>query len=135
MSFACWVAVKGTPNDDYTLPYTAQAPISGERFFETEDDVWDEVEKIVKVTTNRNKKQGKDRSVGQELYFTISRQPFGIKYILETWMFDVIKEYHYVKDYNIPVSKDLDSADAFRLDCFDIIQSEFMAIGKVKDGS
>ena len=47
----------------------------------------------------------------------------------------MLQEYHYVKNYNIPLGKDLDSADAFKLNCFDIIQNEFMAIGKVKDGN
>ena len=39
-----------------------------------------------------------------------------------------MKEYNYMKNYNIPMAKSLDDADSYKLDCFDLINSELNAI-------
>jgi hypothetical protein len=40
----------------------------------------------------------------------------------------LMKEYNYMKNYNIPMAKSLDDADSYKLDCFDLINSELNAI-------
>ena len=49
----------------------------------------------------------------------------------------MIQDYHLVNHYNIPMSDSLDLVDAFRLDCFAVIEDEANKIKtfKAKDGS
>ena len=50
----------------------------------------------------------------------------------------MIEDYHIMKNYNIPLSQDLDSINAWQLDCFKIIELEInnINIHKAKeDGS
>ena len=46
----------------------------------------------------------------------------------------MISDYFSVKKYNIPISKDLDSADSWMMDCFAIIENEIDNISKHERG-
>ena len=76
--------------------------------------------------------QGSKRTDGQELYGGIRKTPHYCfhNYIVEDWMFEMVEEYAYTQAFNIPMSRDLDSADSFRLNCFAIIRREFQAIDR-----
>ena len=67
------------------------------------------------------------RSAGQELYYLLPlfANP---KYILDEHHFSLINEYHYVKDYNIPLGKSLNETDALKLDYFTIIKNELASV-------
>lgn len=110
-------------HDQLILPYRNLCPISNKkRDFNTVDDIWKTVGKIVE---NHDPK----RTLGQELYYLISlfANP---KYILNEHYFNLINEYHYVKDYNIPLGKSLNETDAFKLDYFTIIKNELASVIK-----
>jgi hypothetical protein len=49
----------------------------------------------------------------------------------------MIQDFHLVNHYNIPMSKNLDNVNVFRLDCFSVIEDEANKIKtfKAKNGS
>ena len=58
--------------------------------------------------------------------------------LISDWCWEMIEDYHIMKNYNIPLSNNLDSINAWRLDCFKIIELEInnINIHKAKeDGS
>lgn len=116
----CWV-FETQPHDQYTLPYMAQSPISKKmKEFTTVDDIWNEIEKIA----NSDHRY----SIGQQLYYLLPlfANPF---YIIKDQFYELINEYHYVTDYNIPLGKSLDETNAHKLSMFNIIKNEMtMAI-------
>jgi len=100
------------------LPYSAQSPVTGKRVtFTKEEDLWDEYHNIC------NEAVTKGYDIGQSLYYQI---PFFAdpQFFIKDWMNEMITDYNLCKQFNIPVSKDLDSADAHRMDCFIIIENE-----------
>ena len=119
MSYAVWHWVYQTkPHSQYTLPYTAQSPISKKvREFNTIDDIWEEIATI----------EDSDKySIGQQLYHLLPlfANP---NYVINDAHINTINEYFYVTDYNIPLGKTLDDTDAHKLSQFNIIKNE-MAI-------
>jgi hypothetical protein len=118
-----WCSMLGIPDVPYTLPYNAQSPHSyDQRRFKTIDDVWDEVNLV-----EQNK-----FTLGQNLFHIV---PLFAK---PEWLFDesmaeIFKEYQITKKFNIPLSKSIDEADAFKLDCFLIIENEMNAIWQRKN--
>lgn len=94
----------------------AQSPISKKmKEFTTVDDIWNEIEKIA----NSDHRY----SIGQQLYYLLPlfANPF---YIIKDQFYELINEYHYVTDYNIPLGKSLDETNAHRLSMFNIIKNE-----------
>ena len=120
MSLTVWCWVFGTqPHNQYTLPYIAQSPISKKRKeFISVDDIWNEIKEIADTDH--------DYTIGQQLYYLLPlfANPF---YIIEDEHYQLINEYHYIMDYNIPLGKTLDETDAHKLSMFTIIKNE-MAI-------
>ena len=97
------------------LPYKALAPSLKEVVeFKKEQDIWDEIERIIEKST---------LGIGQELYYHIPLFTNPI-YIVKDRFLNWINEYHYVKDYNIPMATSLDKADADKLEYFTIIKNE-----------
>ena len=104
-------------HEQLILPYSCLNPITNEqRDFETLDDIW---QVIIDVVNEHNPK----RTIGQELYYLVPlfANP---QYILDESYFAYINEYHYVKDYHIPLGKTLNQTDAIKLDYFTIIKNE-----------
>lgn len=52
------------------------------------------------------------------------------QYLLDEYNFNLINEYHYVKEYNIPLGKTLNETDAIKLDHFTIIKNELASVIK-----
>ena len=99
------------------LPYIAQSPITRKtREFNTVNDIWEEVELVAK--TERD-----GRTLGQDLWYLIPlfANP---SYILSNDYYHTINEYYYVTEYNIPLAKSLDEADAVKLESFNIVKNE-----------
>ncbi len=88
----------------------------------TTDDIWKIVDEICKPNDKY--------SVGQILYYTI---PFfaNCNHLFESWQFDMINEYNYIKRFNISLGK-LDDVSAYRLDCFTVIENELNACSQEK---
>lgn len=124
MSYSCWYwFLQPKPHDQFVLPYNAQSPISNkDRDFNTVNDIWEEINNIV------NAHDGK-RTIGQELWYLLPlfANP---KYILDESHFNLINEYHYVKEYNIPLGRTLNQTDAIKLDHFTIIKNELASVVK-----
>ena len=62
-------------------------------------------------------------SLGRNLYFHLPLF-MNPKWIINPEDNVLLKEYNWVKEFNIPLAKDLDSADAQRIEIFDIIRNE-----------
>lgn len=117
MSFAVWCWVFDIqPHDQYTLPYSAQSPISKKvKDFNTINDIWKEVHEIAKSDHKY--------SIGQQLYYLLPlfANPH---YIIDDKHYTLINEYHYITDYHIPLGTTLDNTDALKLSMFSIIKNE-----------
>ena len=62
-------------------------------------------------------------SLGRNLYFHLPLF-MNPKWIINPEDNVLLKEYNWIKEFNIPLAKDLDSADAQRIEIFDIIRNE-----------
>tara|TARA_R110000823_G_scaffold188677_6_gene320662 strand:+ start:305 stop:640 length:336 start_codon:yes stop_codon:yes gene_type:complete len=96
-------------------------PITREtRDYNTIDDIWQTVKDVVNAHDPK-------RTLGQELYYLVPlfANP---KYVLGEHLFAIINEYHYVKDYNIPLGKTLNKTNAIKLDYFTIIKNELASV-------
>ena len=110
----------------YSLPYTAVSPLTyKQREFKTQEDIWNEIDKIAEVNSRTS------RSIGQDLYHLIPlfTDP---NYILEEWQYEAINEYNICKNFNVTLGV-LDNVPARRLDYFSIIQNEFNAIAEYEN--
>jgi|TARA_A100001391_G_scaffold185552_1_gene154194 hypothetical protein len=88
----------------------------------TIDDIWNIIDKVCEPSEHYTD--------GQILYYTV---PFfaDCSYLLESWHYDMINEYNYIKRFNISLGK-LDDISAHRLDCFTIIDNEMNACSAEK---
>jgi len=124
LSYACWYwFLQPKPHDQFILPYNAQSPISDEhRDFNNVNDIWQEVGLIANAHDQK-------RSLGQELWYLVPlfANP---QYLLDEYNFNLINEYYYVKEYNIPLGKTLNETDAIKLDHFTIIKNELASVIK-----
>ena len=108
-------------HEQLILPYSCLNPITREtRDYNIVDDIWDTIKDVVNAHDPK-------RTLGQELYYLLLlfANP---KYILDEHHFSLINEYHYVKDYNIPLGKSLNETDALKLDYFTIIKNELASV-------
>ena len=106
------------------MPYESQSPVLRKKIkYETKKDILDEVQRII----NESNKKGFD--IGQSLYLQI---PFfcNPSFIISDWCFQMISDYFSIKRFNIPLAKNLDSVDAWTLDCFNVIDDEIQKIKK-----
>tara|TARA_Y100000310_G_scaffold284507_1_gene307324 strand:- start:974 stop:1381 length:408 start_codon:yes stop_codon:yes gene_type:complete len=119
LSLAVWVWLNGGVESPFSsLPYSAQSPVTGKRVtFKTEENLWDEYNAICEEAVS------KGFDVGQSLYYQI---PFfaNPQFFIKGWMYEMIDDYNLCKSFNIPPAKDLDSASAWRMDCFTVIENE-----------
>lgn len=66
-------------------------------------------------------------SLGRNLYFHLPLF-MNPKWIINPEDNVLLKEYNWIKEFNIPLAKDLDSADAQKIEIFDIIRNEIKSI-------
>lgn len=120
MSLAVWVWLM--PDSDTcfikrSLPYTARSPILNiDVHYETEKDIEDEI--------NRLAKNNKKFPTGQWMFLFVPLWA-DIDFFIEPWMWDMIQEYQWMKNFNISLGE-LDQVSAHRLDCFTIIEKEIV---------
>ena len=127
MSFHVWASYyRLDPNPRFTMPYTAQSPLTGEmKSYLGEADIWEEVEAVAELA-----KTSKTRTTGQLLYDLVPMFACPT-FFTEDWIADMINEYHWVKDWHVSPGK-LDDISAFRLDCWTVIENEMNQIATVE---
>ena len=74
-----------------------------------------------------NQKGVEKFGIGQTLYYEM---PFfcNPSFIISDWCWDMLTDYFTVTKFNVPLARDLDSLDPWRLDCFSIIENEIQKI-------
>lgn len=113
------------PHNQFIFPYIGETPISKQvKEFNSVDDIYDEVACISKANDST-------RTMGQEMWFLVPlfANP---QYLLNEEFFNLINEFHYIQDYNIPLGKTLDETDAHKLEYFTIIKNEMAVALKTK---
>ena len=90
--------------------------------------MYDEIERILE-------EEGTQKfGVGQSLFY---QMPFFCEpiFFISDWCWEMIDNYHLIKNYNVPLSTDLDSTDVFTYDCVNVIADEINKINlhKVKE--
>lgn len=118
MRTALWFSSFGIPRTGLLLPYTAQSPTLFKRIkFKNEKDIDDEIQRI--LSEPNIEKHG----IGQSLYFQL---PFfcDVEKQIPEWCWQMIDDYYITTEYNIPLAKTLNKANAWVLDCFNVIRDE-----------
>ena len=132
MRTAVWFSNYGVPENRFELPYDAQSPTLFKRVrFENKQDIIDEVYRIINESTE------KGFDVGQSMFYQL---PFfcNPSIVIRDWCWHMITDYFSVTKFNVPISKDLDSMDAWMMDCFTVIENEIQKISnheRKKNGS
>lgn len=113
-----WFSALGFPHMALEFPYKRQSPISKKMtVYRDLEQVWQEIYQLV------DNWKDSDYSLGRNLYFYLPLF-MNPKWIISGDESTLITEYNYVKEFNIPLGRDLDSADAEKLEVFDRIRSE-----------
>ena len=105
------------PHDQFLFPYIGETPVSRQRKeFNSVDYIYEEVHEISNASDGT-------RTMGLEMWYLVPifANP---QYLLNDELFNLINEYHYITDYNIPLGKTLDETDAHKLEYFTIIKNE-----------
>ena len=122
MRTALWFSVLGLPSTGLLLPYTAQSPTLKKAVeYKNKGDVLNEIDRILSEKTTQK------FGVGQSLYY---QMPFFCDplNIIPKWCWDMIEDYHLIKNYNIPMASSLENVNAWVSDNFLIIESELSNI-------
>ncbi len=117
-----WFSQLGFPHNTLAFPYNRQSPLT-KRSREYKDIYEVEEEVIALSETFADSKF----TLGRNLYFHVPLFADPIWFVNEEYV-RLMKEYNYMKNYNIPMAKSLDDADSYKLDMFDLINSELNAI-------
>tara|TARA_R110000744_G_scaffold131677_2_gene239798 strand:- start:116 stop:370 length:255 start_codon:yes stop_codon:yes gene_type:complete len=73
----------------------------------------------------------KKYGAGQTLFLNL---PFFCNpyFVIKEWHIEIINDYNISKKFNVPLGSDLDSLNAFKTDCFILIENEINKIKKYK---
>ena len=113
-----WFSQLGFPHNNLEFPYKRQSPTSKRvKTYKNIEQVWEEIEMLVE------KWKDSQFSLGRNLYFHLPL------FMNPQWIINeedniFLKEYNWVKEFNIPLAQDLDSVDANKIEVFDIIRTE-----------
>lgn len=122
LSSYVWFSQMGFPHNNLQFPYKRQSPVTKKnRNYNTLQEVEEEVILLSDTFSDSQ------FTLGRNLYFILPLfcNP---RLLVDEEYVELIKEYHYMKNYNIPMARSLDEADSYKLDCFDIIEKELNAI-------
>ena len=112
----------GFPHITLEFPYKRQSPVSKKvETYENIEQVWEEITELVEGTTESK------FSLGRNLYFHLPLF-MNPKWIIDNEDGTLLREYQWIKEFNIPLAQDLDSADASKIEIFDVIRNEINAI-------
>ena len=117
-----WFSQLGFPHITLEFPYKRQSPVSKKvKTYENIEQVWEEIIELVEGWTDSR------FSLGRNLYFHLPLF-MNPKWIIDNEDGTLLREYQWIKEFNIPLAQDLDSADASKIEIFDIIRNEINAI-------
>ncbi len=117
-----WFSQLGFPHITLEFPYKRQSPVTKRvKTYKNIEQVWEEIELLIE------KWKESKFSLGRNLYFHLPLF-MNPKWIINDEDNILLKEYNWVKEFNIPLAKDLDSADANKIEIFDIIRTEINQI-------
>ena len=119
-----WCSYKNTPANDFNFPYRALSPTLGQEVLYTEEELWNEIERILEED------QEKKFTPGQQLYHNLIHCA-NPGYFLTPDIIISLEEYMAMKRFHIPLSVDIDSADYRRLVIFSAIDDEYNAATKL----
>lgn len=112
----------GFPHITLEFPYKRQSPVSKKvKTYENIEQVWEEITELVEGWTDSK------FSLGRNLYFHLPLF-MNPKWIIDNEDGTLLREYQWIKEFNIPLAQDLDSADASKIEIFDVIRNEINAI-------
>jgi len=111
-----------------TFPYEAKSPTLRKIITYDEDELWEEIDRILAEN------KGSKYSPGTDLYYNLVLCADSAYFNdQETYMF--IEEYMSMKKFNIPLASNIDDADYERVVIFSAIDDEYQAIlRKDQDG-
>ena len=117
-----WFSQMGFPHITLEFPYKRQSPVSKKvKTYENIEQVWEEIIELVEGWTDSR------FSLGRNLYFHLPLF-MNPKWIIDNEDGTLLREYQWIKEFNIPLAQDLDSADASKIEIFDVIRNEINAI-------
>lgn len=117
-----WFSQMGFPHITLEFPYKRQSPVSKKvKTYENIEQVWEEITELVEGWTDSK------FSLGRNLYFHLPLF-MNPKWIIDNEDGTLLREYQWIKEFNIPLAQDLDSADASKIEIFDVIRNEINAI-------
>ncbi|QDP50195.1 MAG: hypothetical protein Tp1102DCM295711_38 [Prokaryotic dsDNA virus sp.] len=131
MRTAVWFSQYGLPDVEYFLPYKARSPVLLRVLtYQNKGDLFDEIDRLLKDKGTHK------FGVGQSLFYQLPLfcNP---SVLIPNWCWEMINDYQSVKKFHIPIAKSLDSANAWQLDCFNIIDQEITRIKnheRIKNG-
>jgi len=124
LSMYVWFSQMGFPHNTLEFPYKRQSPLTKKnRDYNTLQEVEQEVLLLSETFSDSQ------FTLGRNLYFILPLFCNPLLLIKDEHV-ELMKEYNYMKNYNIPIATSLDQADSYKLECFDIIQREINAVTK-----
>lgn len=118
MRTALWFSLLGIPKTGLILPYTTQSPTLKKPIrYKTFEDINDEIDRILSEKTTRK------FGVAQSLFYQLPffSEPFDL---IPSWCWNMIEDYFLIKNYHVPLAKDLDSVNVWYSDSFIMIEQE-----------
>jgi|TARA_B100000073_G_C23736409_1_gene572325 hypothetical protein len=112
----------GFPHITLEFPYKRQSPVTKRvKTYKNIEQVWEEIFELTEGWRDSR------FSLGRNLYFHLPL------FMNPKWIIDnedglLMREYQWIKEFNIPLAQDLDSADASKIEIFDTIRNEINGI-------
>lgn len=117
-----WFSQLGFPHITLEFPYKRQSPITKRvKTYHNIEQVWEDIELLI------DKWSDSSFTLGRNLYFHLPLF-MNPQWIIENDYQIVLKEYNWIKDFNIPLANTLNEVQATKLEEFDIINSEIKSI-------
>ena len=122
-----WMSFFNIESRKLTFPYTAKSPTLKKRIKYTYDELWNEIDRLVKDYTE------KDYSVGQVLYYNLLHCADS-SFFVDSESIMWLEEFIAIKRFKIPIANNIDDADYHRIVIFSAIDEEMNACVKDKNG-
>tara|TARA_Y100001938_G_C8015452_1_gene392315 strand:- start:578 stop:961 length:384 start_codon:yes stop_codon:yes gene_type:complete len=113
-----WCSIKSAKPNNYYFPYTAISPTLGKPVTYTEDELWNEIDRILDEDKERK------FSFGQQCYYNLIHCA-NPAYFLTDEVILTLEEYMTMKRFNIPFASNIDDAPYHRLVIFSAIDDEY----------
>ena len=112
---------KSQPSRNLVFPYQAKSPTLKKSITYTEDELWNEVDRIM------DEDQKRKFTPGTNLYYNLVLCADSSYFCTPETSF-AMEEYMSMKRFNIPIARTIDEADYERIVIFSAIDEEYNAI-------